>query len=93
MQTIVMWIIPVFFFFNFVWVAICNLWMIVRFYLYGKRGSQIPFIGGILGLLGVWLAPGGVLLKYWWIPLVLDIGCLPFLVVWFFSVVRGKQRK
>jgi hypothetical protein len=85
-----MWIVSGFFFINFVWVAICNLWTIIRFYLYGKKGSRIPFIGGILGLFGIFLAPGGVLLKYWWIPLVLDVGCLPLLVQTIWFLIRRK---
>jgi len=92
-MSVTMWIVTGFFFVNFVWVAICNLWIAVRFYLYGKRGSSIPFIGGILGFLGVCIAPGGILLKYWWIPLVLDIGCLPLLVLWLFYVIRKKHNK
>lgn len=40
----------------------------------------IPFIGGIVGLIGVAVCPLPVSNRWFWVPLVLDVGTLPLLV-------------
>jgi len=39
----------------------------------GKGYSMIPF-GGVAGTLGLLLAPSADLQRWWWVPLVLDLG-------------------
>jgi hypothetical protein len=60
----------------FLIVAAGNIWIILRYYLLGRRGSRVPVIGGVCGCLALLFHPGPWA-KYCWIPLVLDPGCLP----------------
>ena len=41
-----------------------------------KTASWIPFLGGFLGVLGLMMLPVEGALELWWVPLVIDYGCL-----------------
>lgn len=46
-----------------------------------KRGySGVPLFGGLAGALGFYLYPSGVYRPWWWVPLILDIYCVPMLI-------------
>ena len=55
----------------FAWISLSN-WILLF-----RRSSWIPLIGGAAGVLGCLLAPDDVLRRVWWIPLIVDFGCLP----------------
>jgi hypothetical protein len=61
-------------------VIIGNLTIAMRWYLSKRGASMIPFIGGIMGAIGLCLMPVSPWNHLWWIPLVIDIGCTPLLV-------------
>jgi hypothetical protein len=52
-----------------------NWWIVRR-----QRGSLLPLIGGILGILALLIAPSAALNRVWWLPAVIDVGSAPFLV-------------
>jgi hypothetical protein len=59
-----------------------NLWITFGG-LFKKRKkfeSLIPFVGGIIGTIGIIISPAAQLRHLWWIPLVADLGCLPLLL-------------
>jgi hypothetical protein len=37
--------------------------------------SMIPLIGGVLGVIGCFVAPSATIQQLWWIPLIVDPGC------------------
>lgn len=37
-----------------------------------------PLLGGVAGSLACWLAPAPAMATLWWLPLLLDLGCLPY---------------
>lgn len=39
-----------------------------------KNYSMVPFIGGLAGMFGLLLTPASELQRWWWAPLVLDLG-------------------
>ena len=45
-----------------------------------KRSSAIPLLGGALLAFAIAVAPGHSVFRQWWLPLILDPGCLPLLV-------------
>ncbi|HEX7289265.1 MAG TPA: hypothetical protein VF532_23980 [Candidatus Angelobacter sp.] len=57
----------------------------------GKKSSLIPLIGGISGTLGLLAIPFAGFAKWFWIPLVADLGTIPnlLLVAWHF--LPGKR--
>jgi hypothetical protein len=59
------------------WLIFGNWSSIVLFLLKRKHSSWIPIIGGGVGCLGCLLSPYAVLNKLWWVPLLLDWGCVP----------------
>jgi phosphate/sulfate permease len=52
-----------------------NWWLSLCWYLRRKRSSLTPFVGGLLGTLGLVLLPFDGTVGYWWVPIVLDPGC------------------
>ena len=55
--------------------------------------SMIPLLGGGIGALGSWLIPIHFLNEYWWIPLLLDWGCVPgllYALTWWLFVRRFR---
>jgi hypothetical protein len=49
-----------------------------------KSGSVIPLIGGGSGAIAFGIGPSDALRSFWWIPLLVDLGCAWLL---FFGVV------
>ena len=78
------------------WIIAGNVWTILRYFLYGKTGSQGPLIGGLFGVAALLISPLG-LTKLWWVPLLVDPGCALlfgstaiWLLVW---KIRGGKEK
>ena len=71
----------------FLWAALFNLWVVLlicRNLITGERKrvpSFAPFIGGLAGVLGLYLCPLESLSGYEWLPLLLDLSTLPYLAV------------
>ena len=42
--------------------------------------SGVPFVGGVLGGIGLWLLPVPAISHFAWAALLLDYGCLPYTV-------------
>jgi hypothetical protein len=42
-----------------------------------KAPSWIPLVGGVTGVIGLWIIPVPAAHRWWWVPLVLDWGSLP----------------
>ena len=42
-----------------------------------KQPSWIPILGGILGVFSFLLLPVNILNRFWWLPLIIDMGSLP----------------
>lgn len=55
-----------------------------------RMGFVIPFIGGLVGLIGVVVCPLLASNRWLWVPLVLDVGTLPLLV---FAAATTLSRK
>jgi hypothetical protein len=54
----------------------------------------IPFVGGVLCAVGIVMFPADTIAKWWWIPLIVDLGSTPlllFLVVKYLKKVIGSQ--
>jgi hypothetical protein len=61
--------------------AIGNVAIVVRGSLHRQRGSSlIPVAGGIAGTLGVLLLPWPAARSWWWLPPLLDLGCVPIVL-------------
>jgi hypothetical protein len=67
-----------------------NYGIALRFILRGRRGSLVPILGGLLVCVGMLLYPGGLTRPWAWVPLLLDIGCLPMMVAAACNVGRGR---
>ena len=64
----------------FIWIALLN-WRVFYLRLTGRRApSWIPLMGGVSGAAGLLLLPVGEVAGYWWVPPLLDYGCVPGLI-------------
>jgi hypothetical protein len=89
----VSWAISIVLIAVFALIAIGHACCLVRFLVKGTRFSVVPFLGGILGGAGLFLAPNPALRSLWWVPSLLDYGSLPSLISWFFVLLRkGSHR-
>ena len=70
-------------FFSFGFSA-ANGCVLVAFLKRRQRGSMIPLLGGLAGLIAVMLAPWHSVRQLWWLPLLLDVGTFYWLVTLFF---------
>jgi hypothetical protein len=86
----VRWLIAVLFGFIFLCSAIFHNSLYLSFFITPLRRwtnpenrniSSAPLLGGLLGMLAVLIVPIPGIAKWWWIPLVVDFGCLPFVIV------------
>ena len=61
--------------------AVQNLRIIHNAWFREGRSSLIPVVGGIIGMLGWVIVPLPQFIWFAWIPLLLDIGCVPALAI------------
>lgn len=54
----------------------------------GSGFSMVPLLGGLAGALACVVAPLRGLARWWWVPLVVDLGCAALLVFAATAVLR-----
>ena len=66
---------------------------LIRFLVKGTHFSVVPFLGGILGGVGFFLAPNPTMHHLWWLPAIVDFGSVPSVVAAIVVLVKkGLQR-
>ena len=40
--------------------------------------SPVPLVGGVLGIVTLFVCPFGPAWHYWWVPLFIDFGSIPY---------------
>ncbi len=72
--------------------VILGNWAIVfRWYLRGKTGSQVPFLGGLLGAAAILVALPEAAARWWWVPALADPGSAG-LVVGALLALLGRRK-
>ena len=73
------------------WAIAGNLWITFGGLLKQRKATEtlIPFVGGLIGMVGVLLLPVSGVRHFWWVPLLVDLGCGPMLA----AVVVERIRK
>ncbi len=71
------WLISLLLLFLGGWITLAN-WIIPA---RPKGGSLIPVLGGLFGAVAFATIPIIALNSFWWLPLIVDLGCLPLLVM------------
>ena len=85
----VRWIVAIAFLLISLSIVVGNWGIFVNNYILRKQwSSAIPFLGGIVGAVGVALLPIAGIWKFAWLPLVLDWGSIPVVVVSLFLAAR-----
>lgn len=87
---IILWILGVVSLALCLWSVLGNLWIVFAGVFLNKKESLLPFVGGIAGAIGLLLMPVNHLRRFWWVPLVIDLGCGPMLVAVLIDQVRKK---
>ena len=78
METTLKWIIGTLLLLAGAWLMGLNSAVFWRRHVQKRESSSwIPLLGGMLGAAGLLLIPFAPTQKWWWLPLVLDWGCLP----------------
>jgi hypothetical protein len=55
-----------------------------------RNVSIVPLIGGLSGCLVLLLSPIQGAARFWWAPLLLDLGCVPMLLLVVVFLIREK---
>jgi hypothetical protein len=74
-------------------VIIGNWWVPIKYYVLKRRERSIscmPIVGGVLASFGLLLSPYSWLHEFFWIPLVVDIGCLPMILAYILLLLKGR---
>ena len=77
----------------FLWVLIFN-WSVVwrRYIRHEEKVPSIgPIIGGVSGFIALRVCPLPGVSTFSWIPLFLDVGCIPYIVLFLWSMLTGKS--
>lgn len=95
MNSLARWCLGAILFLLFLWIAFFNdaiLWQeLIR---KKKTASWVPVFGGALGAVSFLIFPVPRLARWFWLPLILDYGCLPgILHTAFFFVIRWRRSK
>jgi len=79
----------------FLWLSLLNWHALIRQTMGRPSPSWVPLLGGVLGVLALWIAPGQDLDRFLWVPLVVDGGCAPgfLLTLFWYLVHRGNRSK
>jgi hypothetical protein len=73
---VMQWLVSSALFFVGGWIVLAN-WVIA----FRRGGSLIPFLGGIFVAIAFLVVPLDVLRGVWWLPLLIDLGCVPIVVL------------
>ncbi len=74
------WIVGVVLLLMFLWIALANAVIFWEGAILKKRtASTAGLLGGILGMIGLLVLPWSTGKHGWWLPLFLDLGCVPWL--------------
>ena len=75
---IMLWVVGSILIVIFVLIAAGNasIWF-TREVLKKRAASWVPLVGGIIGILGIYTIPLPEARRWWYMPLILDYGCLP----------------
>jgi uncharacterized membrane protein len=70
-----------------------NWLLAINWWIHKKRATIIPFIGGIIGSIGLFICPLSGFSKWWWTPLLIDIGCGSMIVGLFYTLIKTNLQK
>jgi hypothetical protein len=73
-----------------VMIACSNAWLMIRYWIYKETGSSTPIIGGMLAAVGMLLSGEAKLENFFWVPLLLDMGCVPMVI---FALISRSSRR
>jgi uncharacterized membrane protein HdeD (DUF308 family) len=65
----------------FVFVTAGNLAIVYRWFVLRRHGALVPFIGGAAGAIACFLLPADSVRHCWFIPLLVDPGAVPLIVI------------
>lgn len=89
------WIVGLFFFALFIHLSVLNAFVFWSVHVRKQStASWIPLLGGVFGTISLAVLPLPEFKHFWWLPLLLDYGCLPGLTqtVFFHSTRVFKER-
>jgi uncharacterized membrane protein len=76
-----------------VFIALLNAWLAIQYWIFRKSNrstSSIPVIGGMLAAAGMLLSSDTKMETLFWLPLLLDIGCIPMLTLALIRLVISR---
>lgn len=71
------------------WLIVLNFSVVYLWYVRREHHSFIPLLGGCLAALAMLACPLPGVVRFAWIPLIVDLGCLFSVLGFVYAVVRG----
>ncbi|MGA2138990.1 MAG: hypothetical protein ABSH14_09040 [Verrucomicrobiia bacterium] len=75
------------------WIIIMNFWSVYVWFARRERHSSIPLFGGIFAFVGMLGCPLPQIQKFFWIPLVVDIGYFLLSTIFGLTIAFFARRK
>ena len=72
---------------------LANFLIVAKWYMFKRPSTTIPLIGGLFGMAGMLLLPNRIFITYCWLPLILDLGCLPLCSCVIIDRIKKRLRK
>jgi len=78
-------------------ISAANWLGVLRWFIFKKRFSAIPILGGVFGMLGILIAPQNHAMysmkAFFWLPLLWDYGSVPLFALTFLANRRRQLPK
>ena len=59
----------------------------------GGHVSVMPFMAGVIGAISMWNGPFDWMREFFWLPLLLDVGCGPYIVMILLALAKGDSEE
>lgn len=73
------------------YLVIINAMAAYKGYVKKQHSSRAPLLGGLLMAIGISQIPVQALQPFWWVPFLVDYGCLPMVLELVYSTLKGRS--
>jgi hypothetical protein len=73
-------------------ITVANVVFMLRGHFFHRHSSLVPLFGGAAGAVAVLLLPYDSAHFWWWLPLLLDVGCVPLHLAGLVDVAIRRYR-
>lgn len=89
---LIQWIIAIAFLAFGGLIIVTNTAIAVLRFTRGRKSSMILIVGGVAAAIGIYALPNSTMHRWFWVPLLVDIGCVPIVAALLAKTIFDKPR-